>query len=130
MQQHARKNHAKHGRVFETSMLLFDIKHCDCCGITVPFHDDPQMQKLASSRDHTFRRSHLVMCFYEAWFCDCEEMCHGGQYFALRKSKEIAWFANKHGFNPEDGLCDDAKKLICESCYKDPNGDSMYCCDL
>jgi hypothetical protein len=66
------------------------------------------------------------MKFYEAWFCDGEEMCHSGQYFALRKSKEIAWFANKPGFNPEDGLCDDAKKLICESCYKDPNGDSLF----
>ena len=57
MDKRARENHAKHGRVFETSMLLFDTKHCDCCGITVPIHDDPQMQKLASSKDHTFRRS-------------------------------------------------------------------------
>ena len=53
MDKRARENHAKHGRVFETSMLLFDTKHCDCCGITVPIHDDPQMQKLASSKDHT-----------------------------------------------------------------------------
>ncbi len=121
MQEYTCKNHAKHGHVFETSMLLFDMKHCNCCGITVPFHGDPQMQKLASSKDHIFWQSQLVMKFHEAWFCTCEEICHSVQYFVLCKSKEIAWFANKHGFNPEDGLCDDAKKLICESCYKDLN---------
>jgi hypothetical protein len=56
MSESSHANHARYGRVFETSMLCFEIKKCDCCGISIPFHDDPQQQKLANSKDHSFRR--------------------------------------------------------------------------
>ena len=72
-----------------------------------------------------FDDRHLVMKFHEAWFCDCEEICSGGQYFGVRKTKETTWFAEKHGFDPKDGLGDDAKRLICDSCYKDLNDNGM-----
>jgi hypothetical protein len=60
MSANAREKHAKYGQVFETSMLLFDVKQCDCSGITVPFHDDFQIQKLANKKDHTFCHLHLA----------------------------------------------------------------------
>jgi hypothetical protein len=81
MSESSRANHARYGRVFETSMLCFEIKKCDCCGISIPFHDDPQQQKCANSKDHSFRRHHLVMKFHTAWFCDCDAVCRGGQYY-------------------------------------------------
>jgi hypothetical protein len=92
----ARANHARYVRVFETSMLCFDVKHCDCCGITVPYHNDPQQQKLASNKDHTFRRTHLVKKFHDAWFCACNDVCLGGQYYGANKTKEIDWFRVTH----------------------------------
>jgi hypothetical protein len=120
MDKEARATHSRYGRVFETSMLCFTLNHCHCCGITQPFHDDPQQNRLAASKDHTFRRVHLVKRFYEAWYCTCIAICRGGQYYGTRKTKEIEWFTDKHGFEPcEERLGDDSKKSICDSCYAD-----------
>jgi hypothetical protein len=55
MSADAREKLARQGRVFNISMLCFDTKQCDCCGCVIPLHDDPQLDKLASSKEHSFR---------------------------------------------------------------------------
>jgi hypothetical protein len=111
MEAEARDKHAKCGRTFNVSMLCFDIKQCDCCaGCIKPLHNDPQMARLASSSDHSFRRSHLVTKYYEDWFCDCQEFCRGGQYFGIREGKEIRMLIQKHGFDLAERWGDEENK--------------------
>jgi hypothetical protein len=109
--------------VFNVSLLLFDVKQCDCCGQTIPFHDDPQLDRLARDKSHNFRRKHLHTQYHEAWFCDCDAICRGGQFYGVKKQKELDWFKAHHGFYPAEHFANDdsRKKLICVTCYNDYN---------
>jgi hypothetical protein len=53
MSESCHANHARYGRVFETSMLCFEIKKCDCCGISIPFNDGCTGLLLQGSSSHT-----------------------------------------------------------------------------
>jgi hypothetical protein len=114
--------------VFNVSLLLFDVKQCDCCGQTIPFHDDPQLDRLARDKSHNFRRKHLHTQYHEAWFCDCDAICRGGQFYGVKKQKELDWFKAHHGFYPAEHFANDdsRKKLICVTCYNDFDQDGEF----
>jgi hypothetical protein len=65
MDDEARLNLQCAGRRFEIAQLCFDIKTCDCCGVTRPYDVDPWCGKNATT-GQTAVGSHLRRGYYSA----------------------------------------------------------------
>ena len=61
MNTESTEKHAHHGRRFETSMLMFKVSKCRCCGRTQPEHIDPEFP---DNKNIPFDRKHLSMKYY------------------------------------------------------------------
>jgi hypothetical protein len=46
MSKASRTRHSKFGRMLDTSLLMFNIKVCACCGHTTPVHSDPNVNAM------------------------------------------------------------------------------------
>lgn len=104
------------GRLFECSLLLLRVAGCDCCGKTKPFYDDVKFRKKTK-----FHRMHLNDPYYDAWHCDCERICRGGQYYCKSSMWQKAWFEEEHGQALEDTF-GDPNAILCSDCHKDNLG--------
>lgn len=121
MDNPSRQHQAFRGRQFELSMLCFEVKACDCCGITEATHADSQMP--SKNACGPFRRAHLATSFHPAWYCDCIGVCGGGQFYGARKTKEMEWFKAQHDTSDPTVFFDrdEPNATLCDGCYLEIN---------
>jgi hypothetical protein len=117
----SRLRHSHHGRRFEVSLLSFHIEHCNCCGRTVPENRDPATK---ANKGTGFRHSHLTGRFHPAWRCACPTVCHGEQFYAAARPKQMQYFASQHsGQTPSLALSLELPNAtLCDFCYRDLTG--------
>ena len=115
----AAAKHSTYGRVFETSMLMYETTPCDCCGHTQPCHIDPFFP---SDSNIPVSHRHLNNKCYKAWRCNCLTVCHGEQFYATSRVTQIRWFTDNHNSTPWDFLNlnkEEPNSTICQFCYFD-----------
>jgi hypothetical protein len=88
---------AEAGRRFEVSMLMFQVDTCSCCGITQPHHIDPFYPK-----ESPLPRYHLNTKYYDAWECNCFNVCHGQQFYGANRPNMMEAFKSLHDNMPPD----------------------------
>ena len=107
-------------RRFAVSMQLFDCNTCSCCGLTRPFHDNPEFPKLD---DCPFKPRHLNAKYYKAWKCNCET-CNGKKYYAAKRPSVMKRYKNTHDNKDpwevmDDEQMDQPNALLCNNCYQE-----------
>ncbi len=120
MRPEMREKHARVGRLFETSMLLFQVQQCECCGEVKPVHNSKTDARIKED-SLLYKRKHLHQHYFEAIKCDCVQICRGEQYYACSRPKEMAHFRLTHSFDGRlrDELEEGPKVLICTRCHKE-----------
>ena len=116
MSEEMLSNHLIHGRIYETSMLCFDVKQCTCCGKTQPTHIDRDFPK---DQDIPFQHKHLTRKYHEAWECNCKKVCNGRQFYAKARPSHINFFKLHHqAKTPAEYLkLDNPNAILCDKCY-------------
>lgn len=84
-------HHKISGRRFEMSMLMFEMKSCDCCGRVEPQHVDP----LLCTEDMPFQRTFYHKNFFDAYGCNCEKICGCQQFYSFSCSSHKKCFFMK-----------------------------------
>ena len=117
------QKHVVYGRRAETSLLMYDVKQCHCCGSVKPGHDDPCFP---SQRNAPFDRQHLVNSWHPAYLCTCSEVCRGSQFYAGKRPSLIAHYAETHGGSTPASRLGDcvSDAVICKKCYDEVTSDN------
>jgi hypothetical protein len=110
------QQHVMHGRRAETSMLMYDVKQCTCCGSVKPGHNDPGFPNKGVA---PFERMHLVNSWHPAYLCTCSTVCRGSQFYAKDKPSLMTYYTHTHaGMKANDthnSHVSDA--VLCMKCY-------------
>ena len=116
MSEESLSNHLIHGRIYETSMLCFDVPQCTCCGKTQPTHIDNDFPK---DQDIPFQHKHLNRKYHKAWQCNCEKVCKGRQFYAHARPNHIDFFKLHHqSKTPSEFLqVENPNAILCDKCY-------------
>ena len=96
MEKEARDKHAKYGRIFDISLLCFEIKSCTCCGITVPVHSNSVVTRLTRP---PFKVTYLSTKFFPSFKCTCTDVCFGEQYYSINSTKQKEFYVSIHPGN-------------------------------
>ena len=121
------EKNALYGRRFETSMLCYDVRNCDCCGNICINHDD---NLLLQNENHIIKRSHLSRKIHKVWKCSCSNICSGEQFYCPQKPSKINFYKLHH--ESKDSwkflkLKKTPNASICDFCYKDvPENTGKY----
>lgn len=107
------------GRRFETSILMYDVNKCDCCGCVKPNHNDPIFPK-----DPILKRKSFVNQLHDAFHCTCEGICQGSQFFCADRKTHIDWYYkhhdNKYPWHVIRGCRQESpNSSLCENCYNE-----------
>jgi hypothetical protein len=112
MESESRQKHALYGRRFELQLLQFSIDTCSCCGRTKPFGTDPWMKQKWIIQGN-FQRKHLLDPYHDAYRCNCQLFCKGGQFYCWKRHNQMQLYENEHfGTKPK---APNAK--LCSQCY-------------
>lgn len=112
--------HIVQGRRFEISMLCFTIETCDCCGRTMPFHNDPFLDHSGDAAK--FRHKHLASKFYEAYHCTCDDVCKGAQFYCADCPNHRDAYETVHSVAIQTAFEDGPNAKLCEFCYFEYQG--------
>ena len=104
--------HTISGRRFEMSMLMFQMKSCDCCGRVEPQHVDP----LLCLEDMPFQRTFYHKNFFDAYECNCKEICGCQQFYSMSRSLHKDWFYEKYKWSLDDVK---PNASLCKFCHND-----------
>jgi hypothetical protein len=106
------------GRHAETSLLMYDVKQCNCCGCVKPSHNDPGFPVTGVA---PFDQLHFLNSWHPAYLCICSDFCHGSQFYAKARTSLIKHYSGNHGGRtPQEclgGNVSDA--VICKRCYEE-----------
>ena len=113
-----------HGRLYELSTLLFNVKSCSCCGLVKPGHDDPHFPE-----NTPFERKHLMIKYYPAWECRCDNYCKGSQFYCAKRKTHISHYQRLHSnLNPWELLnCNknEPNAVLCTNCYNEVHSKNL-----
>ena len=118
MSESSLRRHAIHGRRFELSMLLFQVQKCSCCGRVEPTHIDP----LFPTNSIPFKRTHFYKNFHPAFMCDCDEVCHGEQFYSYNRPTQKDWYNQHHSVRCFPTNIKQCKHLLCNTCHRECAG--------
>lgn len=115
------------GRRVETSLLMFQVEQCACCGRVQPGLDDPQYPKTGYETvdpGPVFKRGHLTNQYKPAYHCTCDDYCKGSQFWPAGNRGPN--FANHYkqthsGADIKETLGEPAS-LLCSKCYDEYKG--------
>jgi hypothetical protein len=119
------QQHVIHGRRAETSLLMYDVKRCNCCGSVKPGHNDPGFPKTGQA---PFDRMHLVNSWHPAYLCTCSGVCQGSQFYAKDRPSIMTYYTHTHGgMKPDDCLNSDVSDaVICMKCYNEVTSQNKH----
>ena len=113
------KAHAVCRRSFELSMLCFAIDKCDCCGTIKLTHVDPDIKNVT----FPFARKTFTSPMRKAWWCECDIVCKGKQFFQSQSPLQMKWLCDHHAYQmPHEMLqitINDTNAKICSKCAID-----------
>ena len=118
MDENVLKKHVFYGRRFETSMLMFDVCGCSCCGRVEPYHCDPNYSKHAI--EQPIKRQHFTQQWFYAWHCTCSEVCGGSQFYSNTQTNQMKWYKETHSMEPWQKLglsMDTPNAVLCSYCH-------------
>jgi hypothetical protein len=113
MLQEARMAHALFGRIFDITMMCFDIPSCDCCGLTAPLMNASTTTAMQSL---PFRLEHFAMKFHDCYLCNCDGICRGAQFYHYGVFKHKHWFECNHA-SDQHAWGTEANANICHLCF-------------
>ena len=112
--------HVLLGRRFESSMLMYNIRQCHCCGMVRPHHSDEEFPD-----DAIFKQKIFSKKMHETIHCTCTGFCKGSQFYSPQKPTQIAYYVEQHNglypweVMPNLGGRNGRNSVICDDCYKE-----------